>query len=867
MRANPTQSHWHPFQTEALLPASRSVPPTGGETNPNGTYATFIRFNGVDSANSATHTATGTTGECTSFPVDTFDVTDTVKDGTTTLEIGVIKINNIALRVGAISAFVTYTPFTPANDAPVITAPASISVTEDTASPLTGISFSDVDAGSASVTVMLSVPSGTLSATSGGGVTATGGGTGAVTLSGSIADINTFIAGSNVSFTTALNSTTTVTMSVDINDEGNTGTGGPQSANTTVDLIVTAVDDPPVAFDDNATVNENDPATAIDVLNNDTDVDGGTMQVASVGAASNGTTANNTTDVSYQPDAGYCGPDSFTYTLNGGSTATVNVTVNCTDDPPVAVDDTFTVPGNTTSTLDVLANDTDTDGGPMQVASVGAASNGTAVNNTTDISYTPNTDYCGPDSFTYALNGGSTATVSLTVACSPIFTSADNTAFDFGFPGTFNVTAIGNPSTMTITLTGAPAGISLTDNGDGTATLDGDGTTPAGVYPLILTANNGVPPNGIQNFTLTIRGGPTVPNINSHPNTGDGSISENESISNTLGLDKFIIDFSVDVYNPAGNNDPDDVTNPANYMLVRSVTGAFATVSCAGGVTAPDVAVSIDSVTYSNNGGSGPFVARVSINSGLPLNVDGFYRLYICGTTSIVDASNPALALAGDGANAGTDFVRNFRISPPGGGGGGGGGDDDDDEGSASNAAIAASVTQGGSPIPSTGFAPDRVTRLPAQTSTYKASGLTLEIPSLSLNMPIVGVEFNGSTWDVTWLGRNAGYLAGSAYPTWKGNTVLTGHVTDANGKPGPFAYLNEMQPGQKIHIHNNGFTYIYEVRTSGLILPSSIRTLFRHEEDSWLSLVTCENFNEETGSFANRRLIRAVLISIIPAK
>ncbi|NOH04125.1 MAG: sortase [Chloroflexi bacterium] len=84
---------------------------------------------------------------------------------------------------------------------------------------------------------------------------------------------------------------------------------------------------------------------------------------------------------------------------------------------------------------------------------------------------------------------------------------------------------------------------------------------------------------------------------------------------------------------------------------------------------------------------------------------------------------------------------------------------------------------------------------------------------------------------------------------------------------PAPFAYLNELKPGQKIYIHNDGLTYVYEVRTSGLILPSSIRTLFRHEEDAWLSLVTCENFNDKAETFAYRRLVRAVLISIIPTK
>ena len=313
------------------------------------------------------------------------------------------------------------------------------------------------------------------------------------------------------------------------------------------------------------------------------------------------------------------------------------------------------------------------------------------------------------------------------------------------------------------------------------------------------------------------------------------------------------------MYDPAGDSDPDDVTNPANYMLARSATGTFATTSCVLGVTAPDVAISVDSVTYANNSGSGPFIATLDVNSGLPLNVEGFYRLYTCGTTSIVDAVNTGLILAGDGVNPGTDFVRNFRISAPtsGGGGGGGGGDD----------TVASAISQGGLLIPVTGFAPNQSTKLAAQSTEYAASKLALDIPTLGLNLPIVGVDFKDTGWDVTWLGANAGYLEGSAYPTWTGNTVLTGHVTDPNGKPGPFAYVNELKPGEKIYIHNNGFTYVYEVRQSSLILPSSVKTLFKHEDDTWLSLVTCENFNTKTNAFSSRRMVRAVLISIIPAK
>src|SRR5690606_459238 len=131
------------------------------------------------------------------------------------------------------------------NDAPIITAPATIAVVEDVQTPLTGISFSDVDAGAAAVTATFSVPSGSLSAVSGSDVTV-GGTASAVTLTGTIADINAFVASGNVAFTTAMNATVDVTLTVSINDNGNTGTGGSLSDSGTITLLVTAVNDAPV---------------------------------------------------------------------------------------------------------------------------------------------------------------------------------------------------------------------------------------------------------------------------------------------------------------------------------------------------------------------------------------------------------------------------------------------------------------------------------------------------------------------------------------------------------------------------------------------------------------------------------------------
>ena len=134
---------------------------------------------------------------------------------------------------------------TPVNDAPVVSVPVSLTVTEDVPGGVTNISFSDVDAGNASVTATFSVPSGVLRAVSGSGVTVDGSGTGTLTLSGSLSDINTFIAATRVSFQTALNSTDSVLLTVSINDNGNTG-GAAQTDSKTVTINVTAVNDAPV---------------------------------------------------------------------------------------------------------------------------------------------------------------------------------------------------------------------------------------------------------------------------------------------------------------------------------------------------------------------------------------------------------------------------------------------------------------------------------------------------------------------------------------------------------------------------------------------------------------------------------------------
>jgi LPXTG-site transpeptidase (sortase) family protein len=166
--------------------------------------------------------------------------------------------------------------------------------------------------------------------------------------------------------------------------------------------------------------------------------------------------------------------------------------------------------------------------------------------------------------------------------------------------------------------------------------------------------------------------------------------------------------------------------------------------------------------------------------------------------------------------------------------------------------------------LPSTGFAPDRKTILPLQAIPYSNLGdMWLEIPRLGVNMPIVGIPMTDSEWDVSWLSNQVGWLNGTAFPTWKGNSVLTGHVYNALGKPGPFVHLNWLWYGDKIIIHAGGAQYVYEVRQVKQVAPDASSSVIKHEERSWVTLVTCRGYDEDSNSYKYRVVVRAVLVEV----
>ncbi|MCD8423463.1 Ig-like domain-containing protein, partial [Tenacibaculum finnmarkense] len=131
--------------------------------------------------------------------------------------------------------------------------------------------------------------------------------------------------------------------------------------NSKLDITVTAVDDETVIKDDAATTDE-EVAVTIDVLKNDTDVDGNTATLVSATNGTNGTTSIVNGKIVYTPNENFHGVDTFTYTNSEGNIATVKVTVNPKDDAFTDENETETIDEGTTLNDTVLDGTTSADG-------------------------------------------------------------------------------------------------------------------------------------------------------------------------------------------------------------------------------------------------------------------------------------------------------------------------------------------------------------------------------------------------------------------------------------------------------------------------------------------------------------------------
>lgn len=294
---------------------------------------------------------------------------------------------------------------------------------------------------------------------------------------------------------------------------------------------------PPIARDDTAGTQKNVPVM-IDVLANDTDPENDSLTVSAVSNPPNGSVTNNGSSVTYTPDTNFVGTDNFTYTISDGngnqSTAKVTVIVSeGPNGPPVANPDPATTQENTPVTINVLANDTDPDNDPLSVDSVTDPPNGSAaINADQTVTYTPDANFFGADTFDYTIHDGKggfdSATVTVTVERTPnsppnavddSATTQENTAV------TINV--VGNDSdpngdSLTVTNVTQPANGTTTNNGDGTVTYTPkNGFTGTDTFQYTISDGRG----GTDTATVTVMVQPR-PSTEGGKVTGGGSIPD-----------------------------------------------------------------------------------------------------------------------------------------------------------------------------------------------------------------------------------------------------------------------------------------------------------------------------------------------------
>ncbi|HCM0782645.1 TPA: tandem-95 repeat protein, partial [Vibrio parahaemolyticus] len=167
-------------------------------------------------------------------------------------------------------------------------------------------------------------------------------------------------------FTPQIDDDTEVSFTFDIIDDEDLVVSG--SAN----LDILPINDAPNAENDVITTEE-DTAVTIDVLVNDSDVEGDALSIQSASVPSEqGSVDIVDGKLVFTPAENFNGEATITYIVTDGDLtdeAKVTVTVTPVNDSPVAVDDTTSIQEDTVVTIDVLTNDTDVDGDKLSIES------------------------------------------------------------------------------------------------------------------------------------------------------------------------------------------------------------------------------------------------------------------------------------------------------------------------------------------------------------------------------------------------------------------------------------------------------------------------------------------------------------------
>ncbi len=372
-----------------------------------------------------------------------------------------------------------------------------------------------------------------------------------------------------------------------------------------VSLVISPTNDAPLATADEAATQE-DASVAIDVLANDSDPDGDSLSVDWASDPANGRVSNLGTRIQYAPDPNFCGIDTFTYSASDGhggtASAAVTVRVASVNDDPIAQADSASTNEDVAVTVSVLANDSDPDGDVLAVESVTQPENGSVASHGTSVTYTPNGNFHGVDTFTYTasdgVGGASSAVVTVTVASINDQPQAQGGTVFTDEDVALSISVLDNdtdPDGDLLTLE------SVTQPDHGAVTTSGTMATYTpnsdfyGVDAFTYTASDGH--GGTASATLTI----VVAAVNDEPLAQDDSASTDEDVAVTIAVLE-------------NDSDPDgdlitiqSLSSPANGTAeIRGSVVSYAPILGFHGV---------DSFTYVvADGQGGTAAARVTVN-------------------------------------------------------------------------------------------------------------------------------------------------------------------------------------------------------------------------------------------------------------
>ena len=262
----------------------------------------------------------------------------------------------------------------------------------------------------------------------------------------------------------------------------------------------------------------------MNVLDNDTDVDGDALEVTGHTDGADGTVSCTAAgECTYTPDGAAGGVDAFTYTVedgNGGSdSATVEVRIGPANSPPDLLDDGVVTEEDLPAVVDVLANDTDADGDTLTVVSTTETSDGAVeCDPGGGCTYTPDPDFSGQDSFAYTVDDGSggTAEALVTVTVTPLndppVVHDDAIVTSAGVAGSVNVLANDTDVDRDVLIVGrfgqgSHGAVSCTTGGDCTYRPDAGFTGNDGFFYL---ADDGAGGRRIAGVAVSVGAPPAV---------------------------------------------------------------------------------------------------------------------------------------------------------------------------------------------------------------------------------------------------------------------------------------------------------------------------------------------------------------------